>query len=39
MVVFSLLAVRFSTILYILISGVSGVVVYLLGKIRREEKK
>jgi chromate transporter len=39
MVVFSLLAVRFSTIFYILISGVSGVVVYLLGKIRREEKK
>ena len=39
MVVFSLLAVRFSTIFYILIGGVSGVVVYLLGKIRREEKK
>ena len=38
MVVFSLFAVRFSTIFYILISGICGVVVYLLGKIRKEKK-
>ena len=38
MVVFSLFAVKFSTIFYILISGICGVVVYLLGKIRREKK-
>ena len=38
-VAFSLLAVNFSTIFYILISGVLGVSVYLLGKIRREEKQ
>ena len=38
MVVFSLFAVKFSTIFYIMISGVCGVVVYLLGKIRKEEK-
>ena len=39
MVVFSLFAVKFSTIFYILISGICGVVVYLLGKIRKEEKQ
>ena len=39
MVVFSLFAVKFSTIFYIMISGVCGVVVYLLGKIRKEEKQ
>lgn len=39
MVVFSLFAVRFSTIFYILLSGACGVVVYLLGKIRMEEKQ
>ena len=39
MVVFSLLAVKFSTIFYILISGACGVVVYLLGKLKKEEKK
>ena len=39
MVVFSLFAVKFSTIFYILISGACGVVVYLLGKIRKEEKQ
>ena len=39
MVVFSLFAVKFSTIFYIMISGACGVVVYLLGKIRREEKQ
>ena len=38
MVVFSLFAVKFSTIFYILLSGACGVVVYLLGKIREEEK-
>ena len=39
MVVFSLFAVKFSAIFYIMISGVCGVVVYLLGKIRKEEKQ
>lgn len=39
MVVFSLCAVKFSTIFYIMISGACGVVVYLLGKIRKEEKQ
>ncbi len=38
-VVSSLLAVRFSTIFYILISGVCGVVVYLLGRIGKEKKQ
>ena len=33
MVLFSVLAVNFSTIFYILISGVAGVAVYLLGKL------
>ena len=39
MIVFSLFAVKFSTIFYILISGSCGVAVYLLGKIRKEEKQ
>ena len=39
MVVFSLFAVKFSAIFYIMISGSCGVVVYLLGKIRKEEKQ
>ena len=39
MIVFSLFAVKFSTIFYILISGVCGVAVYLLGKIRKKEKQ
>ena len=39
MVVFSLFAVKFTTIFYILISGACGVVVYLLGKRRKEEKQ
>ena len=39
MVVFSVFAVKFSTIFYIMISGACGVVVYLLGKIRKEEKQ
>ena len=38
MVVCSLFAVKFSTIFYIMISGACGVAVYLLGKIRKEEK-
>ena len=38
MVAFSLFAVKFSTIFYILISGICGIVVYLLGKIRKEKK-
>ena len=38
MVVFSLFAVKFSTIFYIMISGACGVAVYLLGKIRKEEQ-
>ena len=39
MVVFSLFAVKFSTIFYILISGACGVVVYLLGRIKKGEKQ
>lgn len=39
MVVFSLFAVKFSTIFYIMISGACGVVVYLLDKIRKEKKQ
>ena len=39
MIVFSLFAVKFSTIFYILISGVCGVAVYLLSKIRKEGKQ
>ena len=39
MIIFSLFAVKFSTIFYILISGACGVAVYLLGKIRKEEKQ
>ena len=39
MVVFSLFAVKFSTIFYILLSGACGVVVYLIGKVRKEEKQ
>ena len=39
MVVLSLLAMKFSTIFYILISGALGVVVFLLGKLGKEEKQ
>ena len=39
MIVFSLFAVKFSTIFYIMISGACGVAVYLLCKIRKEEKQ
>ena len=35
----SVLAVSFSTVLYILISGVCGVVLYLIGRIRGEGKR
>lgn len=38
MLALSIFAVSFSTIFYILISGTVGVVVYLLGKIRKEKK-
>ena len=39
MIVFSLFAVKFSTIFYIMISGAFGVAVYFLCKIRNEEKQ
>jgi len=39
MVVLSVFAIKFSTIFYILISGAAGVAVYLLGKLRKEEKR
>ena len=39
MVTLSILAVKFSTILYILISGTVGVTLYLLGKLRGEAKE
>ena len=39
MVLFSIFAVSFSTVFYILISGAAGVLVYLLGKIRRTKQK
>ena len=39
MVLFSIFAVSFSTVFYILISGAAGVLVYLPGKIRRTEQK
>ena len=39
MVLFSVFAVNFSTVFYILISGSAGVLVYLLGRIRRAEQK
>ncbi len=39
MVTLSVLAVKFSTIFYILISGAAGVTLYLLGKLRKEDKK
>lgn len=39
MIVFSLFAVKFSTIFYILLSGACGVAVYLLGKIKKEKKQ
>ena len=39
MVLLSLFAVKFSTIFYILISGACGVAVYLLCKLKKEEKQ
>lgn len=39
MIVFSLFAVKFSTIFYILLSGACGVAVYLLGKLRKDKKQ
>ena len=39
MVLFSIFAVSFSTVFYILISGAAGILVYLLGKIRRTKQK
>lgn len=39
MVVFSLFSVKFSTIFYILISGTCGVMVYLLGRIKKGGKQ
>ena len=39
MVTLSVFAVSFSTVFYILISGAVGVVVYLIGKLRKEEKQ
>ncbi len=39
MIAFSVFAVKFSTIFYILISGAAGVVLYLLGKLRKAERQ
>ncbi len=39
MITLSVLAVRFSTVFYILISGCAGVAVYLLGRLRWEGKR
>ena len=39
MVLLSIFAVGFSTVFYILISGTAGVLVYLIGKIRRTGQK
>ena len=39
MVALSVLAVSFSTIFYILISGTLGVTVYLVGKLKKEKKQ
>ncbi len=39
MVVFSILAIKFSTVFYILISGAVGVFVYLLSKLKKGDDK
>ena len=39
MVALSVFAVKFSTIFYILISGAAGVVLYLLGTLRKEDEQ
>ena len=38
MVTFSLLAVKFSAIIYILVSGALGVFAYLIGNIKRSKE-
>ena len=38
MVTLSLFAVKFSTVLYILISGAAGVLIYLIERLRKEDK-
>ena len=39
MVTLSVLAVNFSTIFYIMLSGTAGVIMYLLGKLKKENKQ
>lgn len=39
MLISSMFALNFSTVIYILISGAAGLVVYFVGKIREEEQK
>jgi chromate transporter len=39
MITLSIFAVKLSTIFYILISGIAGVVIYLIGRARKEGKK
>ena len=39
LIAFSVFAVRFSTVFYILISGAVGAVVYLLGRLRKENRE
>ena len=39
MITLSIFAVKVSTIFYILISGIAGVVIYLIGHARKEGKK
>ena len=39
MVTFLVLAIKFSTVFYILISGVVGIIVYLLGKLNKEGRQ
>ena len=39
MIVFSLFAVQFSTVFYILICGMLGVVLYLIGRMKNKEGK
>ena len=38
MILFSVFAVKFSTVFFILISGIAGIITYLLGQIKREDK-
>lgn len=39
MITFSLFAVKFSTIFYIIISGTTGVILYLINRMRTEDKR